>query len=103
MADRIDHAADARNALQGAGDGRNVATDAPLVALTHATLALVEQQRIANLIALASWSGEDDDAMEMLSAEASNSLALWVPHSPDDEHPEIRPDIAAALGIEEAP
>lgn len=49
--ERIDHAAEALSALEGAGDGRNFATDASLVALTHATLALVEQQKAANLIA----------------------------------------------------
>ena len=54
MSDRIDHAAEALRALEGAGDGRNFATDASAAAQVHATLALVEQQRIANLIAL--WS-----------------------------------------------
>lgn len=71
-------------------------------AKAHATLALVEQQRIANLIALASWGGKSDEALDLLRAEASNSLATWVPHDMADEHLEIRPDIATALGIGEA-
>lgn len=52
MADRIDHAADARTWLEGAEradlDERATTALATLAAV-HATLALVEQQRIANL------------------------------------------------------
>lgn len=99
MTERIDHAAKAREALAGSGDGRNFATDASVNAVAHALLALVEQQRIANLIALASTPGESDWGMDLLAAEAANALVGWVPHSPDDEHPEIRPEVAAALGI----
>lgn len=55
MADRIDHAAQA--VAQGAlAEGASETLDAIahlLSAQAHATMALVEQQRIANLIALA--------------------------------------------------
>lgn len=51
MADRIDHAAEARDTLTEVGYPASN-EGAMLHALTHATLALVEQQRIANLIAL---------------------------------------------------
>ena len=100
MSERIDHAAEARIQLEGAQD-----LEAPFcwgafaAAQVHATLALVEQQRIANLIALAGVDSRDDEGLDMLRAEASDMLAQWVPTSPDDEHPEIRPGIAAALVI----
>ena len=53
---RIDHAKEARRALRAAAetpsDVETVADPWILSAQVHATLALVEQQRIANLIAL---------------------------------------------------
>jgi hypothetical protein len=58
MSDRIDHAAEARRNIEGLHDYQSEAgtTEASLLtvaieAQAHATLALVEQQRIANLIA----------------------------------------------------
>lgn len=50
MSERIDHAAKARYWLPQKGDG--ITPNHVAVAQVHATLALVEQQRIANLIAL---------------------------------------------------
>ena len=55
MTDRIDHAAEALNAL-GAITGVDQATNQITLALeaqARATLALVEQQRIANILATA--------------------------------------------------
>lgn len=55
MADRTDHIAEARNWLDGAESARTSLAETTAFAATaqvHATLALVEQQRIANLIAL---------------------------------------------------
>lgn len=102
MTDRIDHAAKAREALAAAhevpAEGQ-VADPWLLAAQTHATIALVEQQRIANLIALARYAGEYDESPDLLRMAAVNSLVTWKPHGPDDEHPEIRPDVASALGI----
>ena len=61
MADRIDHAAEARTALSSAAEkpaDASVVTDPWLLAAqVHATLALVEQKRIANLIAIYSAQG----------------------------------------------
>ena len=75
-------------------------------AVAHAILALVEaqeaaneQQRIANLIALALHTGDYDENTDLLRVEAVNALVEWVQHSPDDEHPEIRPGIKEALGL----
>ena len=55
MTERIDHAAEAVRYLPATGDGMNTGRIA--VAQVHATLALVEQQRIANHIAL--WAMPD--------------------------------------------
>ena len=61
------------------------------LAQVHATLALVEQQRIANLAAL---------AKETFAAhEASEALGTFAAAKPG-ERIGLRPDIAAALGIE---
>lgn len=58
MTKRIDHPASARAALRLAGKhSGETATMHATVAQAHATLALVEQQRIANLIAL--WAMPD--------------------------------------------
>lgn len=95
MTNRIDREAEALSALEGAGDGRNFATDASLVALTHATLALVEQQRIANLIAMAE-SGRTtvNGARQALSALYDGAVEDGTARM------FLRPNIAAALGFE---
>ena len=79
MSDRIDHAAlaaqMARDALSTSRSGaQGIAGVLAATAQVHASLALVEQQRIANLVALRALTGETNDSMH--------------------------PDIAAALGIE---
>ena len=87
MSDRIDHAAVARKYITAAL-GAVTADPAGIVALlaqAEATLALVEQQRIANLIALG------------LAREGNG----WRTAGP--EWMRVRPDIAAALGIEVQP
>lgn len=82
MTERIDHVAEAREALRGSGDGRNFATDASNNAIAHAVLALVEQQRIANLIAL----GEH---WQKTGYDFADSMA-----------PILRDDIRVALGLD---
>lgn len=75
---RIDHVAKANSLLRSVASEPMTSAEATvsmMAAQIHATLALVEQQRIANLIALAN----------------SPSPVL-------NTH-EFRPDIAAALGI----
>lgn len=101
---RIDHAAeaaewiaDAPHALHGTS-GEQQSTDravvCALLAQAHATLALAEQQRIANLVALAQGS---DGAFSVVTRDlAYLSIASGGP----DGAP--HPDIAAALGIEAA-
>jgi aminoglycoside phosphotransferase len=56
MSARIDHAAQAKQFLPAQGDAMHAGRIA--VAQVHATLALVEQQRIANLIAVATWNDQ---------------------------------------------
>lgn len=90
MTERIDHAAEALRVLEGAWDGRNVATDAPLVAQVHATLALVEQQRIANIIAL----GQPQDVpVRFGNGKATIAMTSW------DHDGGLRDDIREGLGL----
>lgn len=85
MTDRIDHAKEAERALAKALN-ENWPEFVP-VAQVHATLALVEQMRIANLIALRGARG----------GELREGLLFT--DNPDNWG-ELNPDIAAALGIE---
>ena len=96
MTDRIDHAAEAlallnlAAAAQHQGDPRHLIAAAQV----NATLALVEQQRIATLIALA-------DSTTSTVAHRQTEEALYgrvVTHVA--LAPPLRPNIAAALGIE---
>lgn len=103
MSDRIDHAAKAREALNAAleNPAEGQVTDPWLLAAQAlATLALVEQQRIATLIALA------ESCHPLLREQVADDAAatLTVAREHDDERlggwHELAPDIAAALGIE---
>ena len=76
----------------------NALNAAALTIIAEAQAALAEQARIANLFALAGLCS-DDDQDEIVRAEALYSLIHSVPHGMDDEHSEIRPEIAVALGI----
>ena len=109
MTNRIDHAAEAVGLLalavaaQHQGDPRHLIAAAHI----HATLAVAEQARIANLIALAKLAGRDEDAHEEVAAAAYGALNALISyqdvpngHSGPDEVAVLRPDIAAALGIE---
>ncbi len=88
MSERIDHAAEARELLDHSVESSD--KDAAIAMLhtnaaaaqAHATLALAEQQRIANLIAL----GE----------VRVGKRAAWDFDSPE---PELRPEIREALGL----
>ena len=98
MTDRIDHAAlaaqMARDALSTSRSGAQViAGMLAATAQVHATLALVEQQRIANLIALAGASDSiraRQQAEEVLHQPTPIQAGIDLP---------LTPDIAAALGI----
>ena len=98
MSDRIDHAAVAREYIASA---IAAVTAAPagtgaLLAQAHATLALVEQQRIANLIALG--YGHNSPSGDVVG-EARRAL---VERRLADRH-QLRSEVAAALGIEVQP
>lgn len=97
MSERIDHAAKSEGIVERAVSwfGEKMITESNLVAKmaiaqVHATLALAEQQRIANLVALAAM---DPDG---LGRSAYSALAVM---SPDRQRTILDPDIAAALGI----
>lgn len=55
---RIDHVAEARNLLDIEWRDSNITIAQASKAQVHATLALVEQQRIANLIALRQYNSD---------------------------------------------
>ena len=98
MSDSIDHAAVARKYIADAL-GAVTADPAVIVALlaqAEATLALVEQQRIANLIALG--YGHNSPSGDVVG-EARRAL---VERTGADRH-QLRGDVAAALGIEVQP
>ena len=95
MSERIDHAAEARQRIvwgeewmERGGDTDVANMVMALHAQVHATLALVEQQRIANLIALGILDVDE-------IPETGERGLLYRP--PDDV--QSCPDIAAALGI----
>lgn len=93
MTERIDHVAEAMQHISWAheqqereGDMGNVPRDDALLAQVHATLALVEQQRIANLIALARPHKLRN------GAEVSHTVHDHVTGL-------LRPDVAEAVGL----
>ena len=96
MSKRINHAAEAMGCLQGAGDGRNLATDASVNAIAHAILALTEQQLIANLIALA-----ESGRTTVNGARAALSTLYTGCAEDGAAHMALRPEIAQALQIGE--
>ena len=107
MTNRIDHAAEAVGLLALAAAGVRDRRYLIAAAHIHATLAVAEQARIANLIALAKLAGRDEDAHEEVAAAAYGALNALISyqdvpngHSGPDEAAVLRPDIAAALGIE---
>ena len=103
-----DHAAEARRlvALASTQHSANDAQAIASAAQVHATLHLAEQQRIANLIALARLGYLAEEAL----AEVGNEVAYGgllrvtqIPATPSegpDEQVALRPDVAATLGIE---
>lgn len=88
MTERIDHAAEAMNFLGATvidthgDDDRKVA-----IAQVHATLALAEQQRFANIIAALELVATGVDAKR-------HNVADY-----DELHSELMPDVIAGLGL----
>ena len=109
---RTDHAAQATSALDGGRLHLAWAADAPtapetnahlqaaqavfMAAQAEATLALAEQQRIANLIALA--TATHPMLSEQVATDAAHALTEFNEHSMGGYH-QASPDVAAALGI----
>ena len=87
MSERIDHAAEAREWIDAATRYPG-AVGSAVLGVAEATLALAEQQRIANLIALGILVGDE-------VPETGERGLLYRP--PDDV--QSCPNIAAALGI----
>lgn len=96
MNGNIDHAATAQQILDGVHtlDSLGQADLAALIAQVHATLALVEQQRIANLIALAQVKVHATDQYSRYAGviyEASKGVTGL--------EPALRADIRQGLGL----
>ena len=91
MSERVDHAAEAKFCLERATP-HFTPDDATLMvanAQVHATLALVEQQCIANLIALGMYTNADGSRL------AQNAVA-----APNSEHSvALNDDIREGLGL----
>lgn len=98
MAERIDHAAEARKAL-GHITGVDPATNQITLALeaqVHATLALVEQQRIANLIALTDHAHQ---RFGNYAGEAGGMGVLFSYGETPESNIRLRADIREGLGL----
>lgn len=92
-AKRIDNAAEVNKHLSNWKHlvGNNLEVDMQM-AQVYATLALAEQQRIANLIALeARWGAETGDSLMCAVRDEDGFLSAY----------RFNSDIAAALGIEQ--
>lgn len=100
MTDRIDHAAEAQKVLAMPTSVWGSSSEVLAGAQVNATLAIVEQLRIGNLIALG-YGGDEADC-DQARADARAALVDWHAHEDPEMGgwPEIRPDIAAALGID---
>ena len=103
MSERIDHAARARRTAESVLKAES--SESFHASLAHAQvdalIAIGEQQRIANLIALAAHgSTSAHEALSEAACFALDGLIVAVQDSLDDEHIEITDDIKAALGIE---
>ena len=90
MTERINHAVEARKLLGRSiqmSEPDNAEIGADIAALTHATLALVEQQKIANLNALMATTARSVAEGEMFIEDYL------------DLHKEINPIIVEGLGL----
>ena len=102
MPDRIDHAAEAQKVLAMPTSVWGSPSDVLAGAQVNATLAIVEQLRIGNLIALGGY-GDSEAGTDQARSDARAALVEWHAHEDPEMGgwPEIRPDIAAALGIDQ--
>ena len=102
MTDRIDHAAEAQKVLAMPTSVWGSPSEMLAGAQVNATLAIVEQLRIGNLIALGGY-GDSEAGTDQARSDARAALVEWHAHEDPDMGgwPEIRPDIAAALGIDD--
>lgn len=101
MSERIDHVGEANAILQAAEVYVSVEhvqktgekkSDQLVNALVHAALALVEQQRLANIIALAHVADTSDAAVSPLEQTAWEAIGIT-------GSGEMRPEIREALGL----
>jgi len=95
MSERIDHEAEAREWIDAAARHPGAVSTA-ILAQAEATLALVEQQRIANAIALGRLQiASGLDGISTVVGDGSAFRALY----PEGPNTPLAPDIARALRI----
>ncbi len=101
MSDRIDHAAEAGICINYAREteSANEALLSMMQAQAEATLALVEQQRIHNLISLAQGGRGGTIGLENITLDALRTLHVAGDEPWPAETVELRPEIREALGL----
>lgn len=78
MTERIDHVAEAINYLDATPIETHAEADRKVVtAQVHATLALVEQQRIANLLTIANWVSNSDLGVKLDDLRIGVAGEVW--------------------------
>ena len=100
MSEWIDHEAEARDWIDAATKYPG-ATGSAVLAVAEATLALVEQARISNLVSLAKLAGDESvhEELQHIAYQALGVLVEYKQTSLDDEHPVVPENIARALRI----
>lgn len=99
MSGREAHATEADRVISTLPGGDTLG-EAYAYAQTHALLAIAEQLRISNLIALAE---SESPTLGEPAYRATEALARWIRTTNEgvgSDHWALRPNIAAALGIE---
>ncbi len=106
MSGRMDHAAEAASLIENAYSDDPVVLDG-IKAVAHATLALVEQQRIANehqrianRIALAQLLMTQSPRGAEIALVGDSQSALWDNADPATGRSPLKADVAAALGVQ---
>lgn len=97
MSERIDHAAEALKCLKDAAGhyalgAKGVASLESSAAIAHSNLAIAEQLRVANIIALAHVADTSDAVVTPLEQDAWNALGV-------QGSGEMRPEIREVLGL----
>lgn len=102
----MNHQKEAATIIEQVKDYGEIGSESDLnvsLAQTHAILAVAEQLRIGNLLAITRADPADAPTSTSMPDDAFKALAEWVDHDDpaDGGYPEWRPEVAEALGIEQ--